>query len=141
MTTDRTNQELASTEQQTNDINLQDPDILIECLPFRESVKQHAVQSFDEIRKNLSRSVQQNELNPSFTIWSIALKDFIQCYGFYFVKADHVKLINFYFSILSIENLSYSHAEMCFDVLWKFLQCVFILLCVNFIEYMHRNVL
>ncbi|CAF3716099.1 unnamed protein product [Rotaria sp. Silwood1] len=109
-------------EKEPSDDNLQKPDIYIKYLPFYESIKRHGFESFDEIRENLSRTIQLGELHPNFSVWSNALKRFIDIYGFYFTKVHHLKLINFYISILSISDLNYSHAKICFDMLFQLLQ-------------------
>ncbi len=80
---------------------------------------------FDEIRENLSHTIQLGELEPGFTIWSNKLKRFVARYGFNFTKVDHLKLINFYLSILSITNLNYLSVEICFDMLYGLMRFVF----------------
>ncbi|CAF1230849.1 unnamed protein product [Adineta steineri] len=97
--------------------NLQKPNIYNEYSPFNESIKQYGLDLFDEIRENLSRTIQLGELNPGFLIWSRNLKEFISKYGFYFTKIEHLKLINLYLSVLSITDLNYIYVELCFDML------------------------
>jgi hypothetical protein len=105
--------------------NLQKPNIYNKCLPFHESIKRHSFVLFDEIRENLSRTIQLGELEPGFSVWSDKLKRFISLYGFHFTKVDHLKLINFYLSILSIIDLNYQHVKTCFDMLYELMQFVF----------------
>ncbi|CAF0851617.1 unnamed protein product [Adineta steineri] len=97
--------------------NLQKPNIYNEYSPFNESIKQYGLDLFDEIRENLSRTIQLGELNPGLLIWSRKLTEFILKYGFYFSKVDHLKLINLYLSILSITDLNYIYVQLCFDML------------------------
>ncbi|CAF4238177.1 unnamed protein product [Rotaria sp. Silwood2] len=108
--------------QETSDYNLQKPNIYNKYLPFYKSIKRHASDLFEEIRENLSRTIQLGELRPGFAVWSNELKRFISLYGFYFTKDDHLKLINFYLSILSITDLSYPDVEICFDTLFDLMR-------------------
>jgi hypothetical protein len=121
--TDR-KQIINANSQKTSNSNLQKPNIYNEYSPFHESIKQHASMLFEEIRENLSRTIQLGELIPGFSIWSKKLERFISLYGFYFTKADHLKLIDLYLSILSITDLNYIHAEICFDMLYELLRFV-----------------
>lgn len=109
------------------DNNLQRPNIYIRYSPFYNIIKEQSVLLFDEIRENLSRTIQLGELEPGFSIWSNKLKEFISIYGFIFNKIDHVKLIHFYLSILSINDLNYIYIQICFDTLYELLRFVFIL--------------
>ncbi len=105
--------------------NFQKPDIYNKYSPFYEFIKQQAITLFDEIRENLSRTIQLSELEPGFSVWSNKLKEFVSIYGFHFTKIDHLKLIDFYLSILSITDLNYLHAKTCFDMLYELLKFVF----------------
>jgi hypothetical protein len=80
---------------------------------------------FDEIRENLSRTIQLGELEPGFSVWSKKLERFISLYGFNFTKIDHLKLINLYLSVLSITDLNYQHVKTCSDMLYELLRFVF----------------
>jgi hypothetical protein len=107
------------------DNNLQKPNIYNKYSPFYESIKRQSSILFDEIRENLSRTIQLSELNPGFSVWSNKLREFILLYGFNFTKTDHLKLINFYLSILSITDLNYTHVQACFDMLYELMRFVF----------------
>jgi len=113
------------TGQEVTDNDLQKPNLYNKYLPFYESIKRHSFESFDEICENLSRIIQLQELQPGFPLWSSKLQQFISLYGFSFTKINHLKLINFYLSILSINNLNYIHVEVCFDILYELLRFVF----------------
>ncbi|CAF2670625.1 unnamed protein product [Rotaria sp. Silwood2] len=63
-------------ESEVRDDNLQKPNIYNKYLPFYESIKRHAFESFDEIRENLSRTIQLGELHPSFSIFTRILNRF-----------------------------------------------------------------
>jgi len=107
------------------DNSLQQPKIYNKYSPFYEFIKQKAFALFNEIRENLSRAIQLGELEPGFSIWSNKLKGFILHYGFHFNKVDHLKLINLYLSVLSIADLNYKHAELCFDVLSQLMRFLY----------------
>jgi hypothetical protein len=110
---------------ETEDNNLQKPNIYNKYSPFHESIKRQSAALFNEIRQNLSRTIQLGELEPGFSVWSNKLKQFISLYGFNFTKVDHLKLIDFYLSILSITDLNYVHVQICFDMLYKLMRFVF----------------
>jgi hypothetical protein len=110
--------------QETSDSGLQKPNIYNRYSPFHEPIKQQASKLFDEIRENLSRTIQLGELMSNFSIWSNKLERFISFYGFNFTKADHLKLIDLYLAILSITDLNYVDAEICFDMLYELLRFV-----------------
>lgn len=100
--------------QSSEDDKFQKPTFYNRYLPFNETVRQCGLAWFEEIRENLSRSVQTGELQPGLVLWSNQLDEYLITYGFNFTKADHLKLIHFYLSILSIPDLSFFHAETCF---------------------------
>ena len=104
--------------------NKQKSNIYNKYSPFCELIEQQACVSFDEIRENLSRTIQLGELQPSFSVWSDRLKTFLSIYGFHFTKIDHLKLIDFYLSILSITDLNCFYAEDCFNMLCELLRFV-----------------
>ena len=104
--------------------DLQKPNIYNKYTPFDEFINQQASAKFEEIRENLSRSIQLGEFEPGFSIWSMKLTRFISRYGFHFNKTDHLKLVNLYLSILSTADLNYRDVELCFDVLSELLRLV-----------------
>jgi hypothetical protein len=106
--------------------DLQKPNIYNKYLPFYESIKRQSFESFEEICENLSRLIQLEELQPGFPLWSSKLQQFISLYGFSFTKTNHLKLIHFYLSILSIKNLNYVNAKICFDILAQLIRFVLI---------------
>jgi hypothetical protein len=109
----------------TNDGQLQKPHTYNKYLPFHDLLEQQGLESFNEIRENLSRTIQSTILEPDFSFWSTKLQRFISLYGFYFTKIDHLKLIHFYLSILTISDLSFSNVKICFDVLCDLMRFVF----------------
>ncbi len=107
------------------DNKLQKSNIYNTYSPFCELIEQQACLIFDEIRENLSCTIQLDEIQPGFSVWSDRLKKFLSIYGFHFTKIDHLKLIHFYLSILSITDLNCSYAQDCFDMLCELLRFVF----------------
>jgi proteasome activator subunit 4 len=108
-----------------SDSNLQKPNIYNKFSPFDEFINEQSSMLFDEIRENLSRTIRFGELEPGFTIWSNKLEEFLTLYGFNFTKVDHLKLINFYLSILSIIDLNYRYVEICLDMLFELMRFVY----------------
>ena len=102
--------------------DLQKPNIYNQHSPFHQSIQHQSNLLFEEIRQNLSRTIQQEELEPGFSYWSNRLQRFLFLYGYNFTKADHLKLIHFYLSILSIPDLNYNHVEVCLDRLYDLLR-------------------
>jgi hypothetical protein len=119
-----------STTQEASNNDLQKPNISNKYLPFYESINRQSSQSFEEICENLSRIIQLQELQPGFPLWSSKLQQFMSLYNFSFTKINHIKLIHFYLSILSIKNLSYINAKICFDLLAQLTRCVLISLFI-----------
>lgn len=104
--------------------HLQKPNIYNEYSPLHQSIRYQANLLFNEIRENLSRTIQQDQLEPGFSIWSNNLRQYLSLYGFNFPKSDHLKLINLYLSILTIPNLICRHAQICFDTLYELMRFV-----------------
>jgi hypothetical protein len=112
-------------EMEISDDNLQKPNIFNKYLPFYDSIKQQGYDLFEEICENLSRIIQLRELRPGFSHWSSKLQRFISLYGLHFTKAEHIKLIHLYVSVLSINNLDFSHVKTCFDMLYDLMRFVY----------------
>ena len=108
----------------TNDQNIQQANIYNKYTPICDSIKKQAPNMFDEIKSHLSRLIQFGEIECGFSFWSNKLADFITLYGFYFTKTDHIKLVNYYIFILTIDNLNYTHVRTCFNQLRLLLRFV-----------------
>jgi hypothetical protein len=126
---------IANIEVKLDDDKLQKPNIYNQYLPCYKSIKRQAFELFDEIRENLSRTIQLAELNPSLSYWSTKLDGFISNYGLHFTKIDHLKLIHFYLSILSINDLNFAHAKTCLNMLSELTRFVLTLFFIETIEY------
>lgn len=106
------------------DNDLQKPNIYHRFSPFAQSIDKQRSLLFNEIQENLSRTIQLDELEPGFTIWSKELKRFLEYYKFSFTKIDHLKLIDFYLSLLCNTNLNYRYVEICLNMLHELLRFV-----------------
>ena len=73
-------------ELKIHDNDLQKPNIYNQYLPFSDVIKQQGFDLFDEIRENLSKTIQLSELNPGLSFWSNKLAEFILFSGFHFTK-------------------------------------------------------
>jgi len=118
------------------DDQLQKPNVYNKYIPFYELIKQQGFELLNEIRENLSRTIQLADFEPGFSFWSNKLERFISLYGFHFTKNIHLKLIQFYLSILSIPDLNYSNVKICFDMLHVLMRLVVIFL-KNIIKFVH----
>jgi proteasome activator subunit 4 len=112
-------------EMEISDDNLQKPNIFNKYLPFYDAIRRQGYDFFDEIRENLSRIIQLRELRPGFSHWSSKLQRFMSLYGLHFTKTDHIKLIQLYLSVLSINDLDFSHVKTCFDMLYDLMRFEF----------------
>lgn len=92
--------------------------------PFSETIERQGRAVFEEIRENLSRTIQSGELDPGFVFWSDKLKRYHELYRFNYSKADHLKLVHFYLSVLLMNDLTYALACVCFDLLCQLLRSV-----------------
>ncbi|CAF1381810.1 unnamed protein product [Rotaria sordida] len=108
--------------EEIHDTKLQKPTFYNQYLPFGDLVSRRGSAWFEEIRENLSRTIQMGELRPGFSIWSYELHQFLSLYGFHFTKAEHLKLVDFYLSILTINDLNYSNVQICLDRLHDLLR-------------------
>ena len=116
--------------------NLQKPNIFNKYVPFYDSINRQSYDLFGEIRENLSCIIQLRELRPGFSHWSSKLQRFLSHYGLNFTKVDHIKLIQFYISILTIEDLDFSHVKTCFDMLYELTKFVLFIHKRNFKHYL-----
>ena len=106
------------------DKKLQRVNVFLASSPIYPSIKKQINSLFEEILERLLLTEENREFEPSFTIWSNKLKEFLSLYGYSFTKTDHLKLVEFYLSILSIENLNYIYVQICFDLLHQLLQLI-----------------
>ena len=111
-------------KEKIDDNNLQKPNVDNQYLPFFDSIRRQASKEFEEIRMQLSRTIQLRKIRPGLIIWSNRLELFITNYGYYFTKPDRLKLINFHLSILSVDDLSFQNVKLRFHILQELLKFV-----------------
>ena len=109
-------------EQSVDPMKFQKPTPYIQYLPFKEMVQQRGLAWFEEIRENLSCSVQMGDLRPGFALWSQELQQYWSVYGYNFTKTDHLKLVQLYVAVLSNTDLNYAFVDICLDRLKNLLR-------------------
>ena len=100
----------------------QKPNIYNKYLLFYPLIQRQSRFVFDEICQSLSRCIQLRELRPGFPAWSWRLERFLSLYGFDFTKEDHLKLVHLFLSVLSIPNLTFTNANICFNIIDRLLR-------------------
>lgn len=108
------------------DSKLQRVNIFLASSPIYSSIKNPINLLFDEILENLLLTNEKQTFEPDFIIWSSRLKEFLSLYSYSFTKTNHLKLIHFYLSKLSIENLNYIYVQICFDSIHELLRFLLI---------------
>ena len=103
-------------------VDLQKVDVFLQQLPYFERIKANAFESFEEIKKNLCESLVLNEIRPGFLHWTNRLIVFIQEFGLFFTKADHIKLIKIYLRVVQTLDLDLSAVDFCFNALTELLK-------------------
>ena len=103
-------------------VHLQKVDAFVQQLPFFDKVKANAFACFDEIKVNLAMSLATNELRPGLIHWSNRLVTFMNEFGFFFTREDHLKLIDIYLNLMLVPNLDLSVVNICLGILHKLLK-------------------
>lgn len=101
-----------------------DENLYNKCQPFQQYLKEQGSILFEEIQENLFRCVQLEEFGQVFSIWTRKLNDFLVLFRFHFTKNDHLKLIHFYLSILSMTNVNIENIRESFELLHNLLKFV-----------------
>ena len=101
---------------------LQKVDGFVQQLPFFAKVKANAFASFEEIKANLAETLATNEYRPGLVHWTNRLVTFINEYGLFFTKEDHLKLINIYINLMLVPNLDLSVVDLCLGILNELLK-------------------
>ena len=91
-------------------------------MPYFNRVKENAFNEFEEIKENLAKSIAFNELRPGFTHWTNRLQTFINEYGLFFEKSDHLKLIDLYLNVIFTESIDLVIVDLCFSILIELLK-------------------
>ena len=105
-----------------NKKKIQNVNPFIRHLPHFNTIKDNAFTEFEDIKQNLVRSIAFNELRPGLTHWTNRLQTYINEYGLFFDKADHLKLIEIYLNIIFTENIDLVIVDLCFSILIELLK-------------------
>jgi hypothetical protein len=96
-------------------------------LPNIDAVKANAYHDFEKIKYYLTKAVTMNELRPGLMHRSNRLQTFINEYGFYFTKADHIGLIKLYLGLINTTDLDLTLISICLSVLVDLLKLDFLI--------------
>ena len=124
----RSNQKEESHESSFRDpelAHLQKVDIFLQQLPFFDKVKSCGFKTFEEIKKNLAKSIVFNEIRPGFGHWTNRLIVFINEYGLFFTKEDHIKLIKLFINVILTPHIDLPIVQICLQVLNELLKSVY----------------
>lgn len=94
----------------------------IKHLPYFDKIKQNAFYEFDQIKNNLAKSIILNELRPGLVHWTSRLQTFINEFGLFFTKNDHLKLIEIYLEVISTPDIDLVIVDMSFSILVELLK-------------------
>lgn len=94
----------------------------IKHLPYFEKIVQNGYEEFEEIKFNLTKAIAFNELRPGLCHWSNRLQTFINEYGLFFDKSDHIKLIKIYLNIIATPDIDLIIVDLCFSILVELLK-------------------
>lgn len=94
----------------------------IRHLPHFEMIRENAHAEFELIKANLAKSIALNELRPGLVHWTNRLQTFINEYGLFFNKTDHIKLIKIYLSVIATPQIDLTIVDLCFSILIELLK-------------------
>jgi proteasome activator subunit 4 len=94
----------------------------IKHLPYFDKIKANAQSEFERIRLNLSKTIALNEIRPGLVHWTNRLQTYINEYGLFFSKEDHLKLIKIYLEIIATRNIDLTIVDLCFSILIELLK-------------------
>ena len=91
-------------------------------LPYFEKIKANTFAEFDRIRVNLAKALVLNEIRPGVVHWTNRLQTFINEYGLFFTKENHLQMIKIFLEIIFTENIDLAIVDLCFSVLVELLK-------------------
>lgn len=91
-------------------------------LPYFDKIKVNAFNEFEQIKSNLAKSIILNEIRPGLVHWTNRLQTFINEYGLFFTKKDHIKLIKIYLEIIYTPDVDLVIVDLCFSILVELLK-------------------
>ncbi len=91
--------------------------------PYANEIDTESTAMWHDIKTNLGKTVLLSELRPGFIVWKHRVQSYIERYGLKFSKDDHVKLVELFFSVMTMPDvaLDVMVLEECFDGLTKLL--------------------
>ncbi|RNA36559.1 proteasome activator complex subunit 4 isoform X2 [Brachionus plicatilis] len=107
--------------------NFQYVNQFIKHLPYFDKTKKNALQEFVEIKSNLAKALILNELRPGLVHWTSRLQTYINEFGLFFTKDDHIKLIKIYLQVIVTPQIDLVLVEMSFSLLTELLKKYFLL--------------
>jgi proteasome activator subunit 4 len=103
-------------------IEYQNVNQFLKHLPHFDKIKANALSEFERIRLNLSKTIALNEIRPGLVHWTNRLQTYVNEYGLFFSKEDHVKLIKIYLEIIFTRNIDLTIVDLCFSILIELLK-------------------
>lgn len=94
----------------------------IKHLPYFDKLKQNAFDEYDLIKTNLSKSLLLNEIRPGLVHWTNRLQTYINEYGLFFTKHDHLRFIQIYLEIIHTNDVDLVIVDLCFSILIELLK-------------------
>lgn len=99
----------------------------IKHLPYFNKIKENAFNELELIRTNLAKSILLNEIRPGLVHWTNRLQTFINEYGLFFSKSDHLRFIKIYLEIIATPEIDLVVIDLCFSILVELLKYSFII--------------
>lgn len=96
----------------------------IKHLPYFNKIKANAFNELELIKTNLAKSVLLNEIRPGLVHWTNRLQTFINEYGLFFPKSDHLRFVNIYLEIIATPDIDLVVIDLCFSILVELLKLV-----------------
>jgi hypothetical protein len=103
-------------------VEYQNVNQFLKQLPYFDKIKSNALNEFERIRLNLSKTIVLNELRPGLVHWTNRLQTYINEYGLFFKKEDHIQLIKIYLEIIATKNIDLTIVDLCFSILIELLK-------------------
>jgi proteasome activator subunit 4 len=94
----------------------------IQHLPNNDTVILNANNEFLTIKENICKSILLNELRPGLVHWTSRLLSYLNEYGFYFNKSDHLNLIQIYTNLITTPKIDLLIVEQCLKMLTQLLK-------------------
>lgn len=94
----------------------------IKHLPYFNKIKANAFNELELIKTNLAKSVLLNEIRPGLVHWTNRLQTFINEYGLFFSKSDHLRFVRIYLEIIATPDIDLVVVDLCFSILVELLK-------------------